>query len=148
MAEFQWWLLIVGLVAGGGLVAVLSMDAARRDVDITDLEREAEAGLVAAQLSDEGWAIEPVTVAAVLRAHADYLKLPPPDHLEVLGDGDSDEPPDRVRDDRGGYPDDDLAATREQRPPARQEADAGADGEERGERQPDGPDEAALAGRE
>ena len=37
MAEFQWWLLIVGLVAGGGLVAVVSMDGRRREQDISEL---------------------------------------------------------------------------------------------------------------
>src|SRR4029077_2998205 len=38
MAEFQWWLLLVGLVAGGGLVAVVTMDGRRREEDLADLE--------------------------------------------------------------------------------------------------------------
>ena len=37
MAEFQWWLLIVGLVAGGGLVAIVSMDGRRREEDLAEL---------------------------------------------------------------------------------------------------------------
>jgi len=43
MAEFQWWLLIVGLVAGGGLDAAVYMDAQRREVDNDDDELRAEA---------------------------------------------------------------------------------------------------------
>lgn len=116
MAEFQWWLLLVGLVAGGALVAVISMDSARREVDVTAREREAEAGLLAAQLDAEGQPIDAATVAAVLRAHADYLKLPPPDRLETVEstgadrsvDGNPDRPPHDVGDDGGRNPDHDL----------------------------------------
>jgi hypothetical protein len=126
MAEFQWWLLLVGLVAGGALVAVLQMDSARREVDIARQEREAEAGLLTEQLLDEGHRVDNATVAAVLRAHADYLRLPPPDRLEVVDDidvlrlpdrripaetsagGDPDRPADDIRHDRRGHPDPDL----------------------------------------
>ena len=107
MAEFQWWLLIVGLVAGGALVAVISMDGARRDGDLADDERAAEATFIEAQLAAEGEAIDRFTVAAVLRAHSEYLQLPPPDRIEPL-DRDADRPPDDVGDDSGGGPDEDL----------------------------------------
>ena len=47
MAEFQWWLLLVGLVAGGGLVAIVSMDGRRNEEDLVELERRAEATWIA-----------------------------------------------------------------------------------------------------
>ena len=142
MAEFQWWLLIVGLVAGGGLVAVVSMDGRRREQDISELEERAEATWIADQLGSRGGA-DPATVEAVLRAHRDYLSLQPPDRLIVEGDDDlgafaapdldrdADRQPDDVRDDGRGRPDEDLAPAAEQRAAARQEAHAGTDREQR-----------------
>ena len=56
MAEFQWWLLLLGLVAGGGIVAVVYMDSARRDQDIADKELPAEALLISERLSRTGHA--------------------------------------------------------------------------------------------
>lgn len=123
MAEFQWWLLIVGLVAGGGLVAVVSMDGRRREEDLADLERRAEATWIAERLASPARTLDVSTVESVLRIHREYLTLPPPDRLEVEGDGDveldvtegvepSDRDPDRdpddVGDDRGGGADQDL----------------------------------------
>ena len=111
MAEFQWWLLLVGLVAGGGLVAVVSMDGRRREEDLADLERRAEAAWIAAQLSRGDRALDPALVESVLRVHREYLSLPPPDRIVVedgtdpadgLADGDPDRDPDDIGDDRGG----------------------------------------------
>ena len=70
MAEFQWWLLIVGLVAGGGLVAVVTMDGRRRDEDVGELERRAEANWISERLSARGRdrSVEPRAVESVLRA--------------------------------------------------------------------------------
>ena len=151
MAEFQWWLLLVGLVAGGGLVAIVSMDGRRREEDLTELERRAEATWIADRLAAREHAPDPRTVEAVLRTHREYLALPPPDRLNVDGvdvdfegipinpeqdrsDGDPDRMPDEVGDDRGGGTDGDLAAAREQQPAAREEADAGADREQGADR--------------
>ena len=121
MAEFQWWLLIVGLLAGGGLVAVVTMDGRRREEDIGDLERRAEATWIAGRVAGRRErSIDPRTVEAVLRAHREYLSLPPPDELVVRGsdddatdglDRDPDEMPDEVRDDGRGGADEDLART-------------------------------------
>ena len=133
MAEFQWWLLIVGLVAGGALVAVVTMDARRREVDIGDLERRAEATWIAERVSRRDRSIDSATVAKVLEAHREYLSLPPPDQLVTRGDDgafvdveprpgrsaeplddldrDPDEKPDQVRDDRRRGADEDLART-------------------------------------
>ena len=59
MAEFQWWLLLVGLVAGGGLVAIVSMDSRRRDEDLADAERAAEATWIADRLYAQDPSLEP-----------------------------------------------------------------------------------------
>lgn len=85
MAEYVWWFLIVGLVAGGGVVAFFMADAARRDEDLDAAEREAEASLIAGQMGNDGRSVDRATVAAVLRAHRDYRRLPPPDRLERGG---------------------------------------------------------------
>jgi hypothetical protein len=124
MAEFQWWLLLVGLVAGGGLVAVVTMDGRRREEDLTDLEREAEANWIAERVHGLDRDVDGRTVASILRIHREYLGLPPPDQIVTIGDaardepfapagdiasdGDADRDPDDVRDDRGGGPDQDL----------------------------------------
>jgi hypothetical protein len=123
MAEFQWWLLLVGLVAGGGLVAIVSMDGRRREEDLADLERQAEATWIADRLSASHRTLEPELVESVLRVHREYLALPPPDELVVDGtpfatdsfrtftewsDGDPDREPDDERDDRSRGPDQDL----------------------------------------
>ena len=145
MAEFQWWLLIVGLVAGAGLVAVISMDGRRREEDLGDLERQAETTWIADRLSRRDPALDPRTVEAVLGLHRQYLSLPPPDRLIVAGeagpaetsaalDHDPDRPPHDVRDDGGRSADEDLAGAGVEHAPTGQEAHAGAHGEQRPDR--------------
>jgi hypothetical protein len=85
MAEFQWWLLLVGLVAGGGLVAIVSMDSRRREEDLADAERRAEATWIADRLYAQDPSLDPDTVAAVLQVHREYLSLPAPDRLIIDG---------------------------------------------------------------
>jgi hypothetical protein len=148
MAEFQWWLLIVGLVAGGGLVAIVSMDGKRREEDLGGLERRAEATWIAERLTTRERLVDPATVETILEAHREYLTLPPPDNLVLDGvevdldgrplvpgvdvsDGDPDREPDDVGDDRSPGPDNDLPGAGEEHAPARQEAHAGADREQR-----------------
>jgi hypothetical protein len=148
MAEFQWWLLLVGLVAGGGLVTIVSMDGRRREEDLSELEQRAEANWIAERLSPMNAEIDSGWVAAVLRVHREYLSLPPPDRLLVDGepvaldgypfeaepsDGDPDRKPDEVGDDGGGRADEDLPRSGEEQAPAGEEAHAGADGEQRRE---------------
>ena len=148
MAEFQWWLLLVGLVAGGGLVAIVSMDGRRTEEDLVELERRAEATWIADRLRTLDGDLDPGTVAAILRLHREYLSLPPPDRLLVDGepvalDGDPFEPepsdvdpdrePDGIGDDGGRGADEDLPPAGEEHAAAGQEADAGADREQRRE---------------
>jgi hypothetical protein len=151
MAEFQWWLLLVGLVAGGGLVAVVSMEGRRREQDISELEQRAEATWIADQLAarrgreathahEATHAPDAATVEDVLRAHREYLSIQPPDRLIVDADDDAfadeldrdaDREADHVRDDGRRGPDDDLAPAAEQRAAAGEQAHAGADREQR-----------------
>jgi hypothetical protein len=78
-AEFNWWLLIVGLVIGAGLVWLVLADSRRRDVDISEGERASEARWIAEALADAGRHLEDDEVLEVLRLHAEYLAGPPPD---------------------------------------------------------------------
>jgi hypothetical protein len=123
VAEFQWWLLIVGLVAGGGLVAVVLMDGSRHDADVAEDERRAEANWISDWLGSEGRPVPPEDVEAVLDAHRAYLTLPPPDRLRTVdpagavapaeaesADADADGPADDVGHDRRGGADQDLAS--------------------------------------
>jgi hypothetical protein len=85
MAEFQWWLLLVGLVAGGGLVAIVSMESRRHEEDLAVAERRAEATWIADRLYAQDPSLDPDTVEAVLRVHREYLSLPAPDRLVIDG---------------------------------------------------------------
>lgn len=155
MAEFQWWLLIVGLVAGGGLVAVVQMDGRRRDADLAELERRAEAAWIAARLEGREHAPDRATVEAVLRVHREYLELPPPDRfidaetgedaeappvgsteigLGGFSDDDAEGVPDEVGDGGRSRADDDLASAGEEEAAAGEQAHAGSDREQREDR--------------
>lgn len=78
-AEFNWWLLIVGIVVGAGLVWLILADSARREVDIEEPERASEALWIAATMADDGTPIPADRVEDVLRLHRAYLAGPPPD---------------------------------------------------------------------
>ena len=78
-AEFNWWLLIVGLVAGGVLTWLVMADSNRRDAEVSDEELAAEAGWIARSLDDP--ALDAEAAERVLRAHRRYLGFPPPDVL-------------------------------------------------------------------
>jgi hypothetical protein len=78
-AEFNWWLLIVGLVVGAGLVWLVVADTRRRDVDIEELERASEAQWIAAAMADAGRPVDDDDVLDILRLHGAYLAAAPPD---------------------------------------------------------------------
>ena len=96
-AEFNWWLLIVGLVVGAGLVWYVVFDGRRREIDIAEVERAREATWLAAVLADEGHDVSPATALRLLELHGRYLEAPPPDDVpdELAIDADAD--PDRDR---------------------------------------------------
>jgi hypothetical protein len=78
MAEFQWWVFIVGLAVGGTVVGMLVTRLQRTDADLEADEREAEAMFIAGHLSDSGTRVDAATVAVILEAHREYLGLPAP----------------------------------------------------------------------
>jgi hypothetical protein len=88
-AEFNWWLLIVGLVVGAGLVWLVMADSRRREVDVGEAERDAEAQWIAEAMTDAGRRIDDADVLDVLRLHAAYLAAVPPDepYEDTFDDG-------------------------------------------------------------
>lgn len=103
-AEFNWWLLIVGLVVGAGLVWLVVLDSRRRESDIDEIEMTREAVWLSAVLGDDGIDVSPATAGRMLELHRAYLSSPPPDDPDTdVADADRavepfdwpDEPQDR-----------------------------------------------------
>jgi hypothetical protein len=78
-AEFNWWLLIVGLVLGASLTWLVMSDSVRRDADIAEAEGRSEARWIETVLAAAGRGVPADRVEEVLRLHRDYLAAPPPD---------------------------------------------------------------------
>lgn len=78
-AEFNVWLLIVGLVVGAGLVWVVMMDGTRREADIDAVELPREAAWLSAVLAEDGYDVSPEVAEQALLLHRAYLGAPPPD---------------------------------------------------------------------
>ena len=78
-AEFNWWLLIVGLVVGAALTWLVMSESVRRDIDITESEQRGESRWIATLVSGAGRPIAPERVEEILRLHREYLTAPPPD---------------------------------------------------------------------
>jgi hypothetical protein len=83
MSEFNWWLLIVGLVIGAGLVWLILADSHRRESEITEIELPAEAAWIAATMEEAGQPLDAETAERVLLLHRAYLASLPPDELET-----------------------------------------------------------------
>ncbi len=73
MPEFDWWLLIVGFVAGAGLLWLILARLPRADADETTAERRAEAAWIAEQLGRSGPAVDVDAAEEVLDLHRRYL---------------------------------------------------------------------------
>jgi len=93
MAEFDWWLLILGLLVGGGLTYLVLADMARREVDLEVREQAAEARWLSERLAERGIVLDPEETLEVLREHRAYLRLPPPDEIEPVEPVEPLEPP-------------------------------------------------------
>jgi hypothetical protein len=91
MSEFNWWLLIVGLVIGAGLVWLVLADSQRRESEISQAELPAEAAWIAATLADSGEDVDAETAERVLRLHRAYLASLPPDDVDAGRDDDFEE---------------------------------------------------------
>jgi hypothetical protein len=76
--DFNWWLLVVGAVAGVAITWLVLADSRRREDELTDEELTAEAGWIARTLPGD---LERDDVERVLRAHRRYLGFAPPDTL-------------------------------------------------------------------
>ena len=92
-AEFNWWLLIVGLVVGAALTWLVMADLTRRDPDIDAAEQASEARWIATILTDSGQPIAADHVSEVLRLHRDYLSAPPPDDPDLRRDDEAGSDP-------------------------------------------------------
>ena len=95
-AEFNWWLLIVGLVIGAGLAWLVLADSSRREVDIEEQELGSESRWIADELAASGRPVDDPQVLDVLRLHRAYRGAAPPDEI------------DGPRAERGAEPDDDA----------------------------------------
>ena len=80
-AEFNVWLLIVGLVVGAGLVWLVIMDSRRRETEIDDTERPREAAWLSAVMTEDGYDVSPEAAERMLELHRAYLEAPPPDEI-------------------------------------------------------------------
>ncbi len=77
-AEFQWWLLLVGLVIGALLVFLVMADFARRADEQADGELSREADWIAGLLESGsgGTSVDPALVEDVLRLNREWLAGP------------------------------------------------------------------------
>lgn len=81
-AEFNVWLLIVGLILGAGLVWLVVMDARRRESEVDDVERPREAAWLSAVMAEDGFDVNPAAAEHLLLLHRAYLGAPPPDEID------------------------------------------------------------------
>ena len=86
--EFNWWLLIVGLAIGAAVVWLVLADSRRREVDITERERESEARWIGESMRAAGRRIDDADALDILRLHDAYLAASPPDNLDEADEQD------------------------------------------------------------
>ena len=78
-AEFNVWLLLVGIVAGGALTWLVLAELGRHDAEVGEEELRAEATWLAGAVDDPR--LDAALAEDVLHAHRRYLGFPPPDAL-------------------------------------------------------------------
>jgi hypothetical protein len=77
-AEFQWWLLLVGLVIGALLVFLVMADFSRSSEEQADVELGQEAAWIAGLLAPADSQVDPALIEEVLRLNRDWLAGPAP----------------------------------------------------------------------
>ncbi|HLA15743.1 MAG TPA: hypothetical protein VJZ72_02490 [Candidatus Limnocylindrales bacterium] len=97
IAEFNVWLLLVGLVVGGGLTWLVIGELRRTDADVGATERRLEADWIADQLAGTDDAVTDDQAESVLRLHRRYvaIALPPDGLVDAGADERADEEPDQ-----------------------------------------------------
>jgi hypothetical protein len=71
--EFQWWLLLVGLVIGALLVFLVMVDFTRSADEQTEAELAREAHWMARLLRPTDGEIDPALIHEILRLHREWL---------------------------------------------------------------------------
>ena len=79
IAGFDWWLLLVGIVGGAGLVWLVLADFRRHEDEIEADEQALEAGWIADAITEPGRPLDAETTEEILRLHRAYLEGPAPD---------------------------------------------------------------------
>lgn len=79
-AEFQWWLLLVGLVIGALLVFLVMVDFARSAEEQTEREVARESDWIAGILRPTEGEVDPGLVQEVLRLNREWLAGSAIDH--------------------------------------------------------------------
>ena len=77
-AEFNWWLLLLGLVVGGGLTWLVLAETRRREQDLEESELAEEAAWLEARMAEEGTPMPADTLERVVQLHRAYLAIVPP----------------------------------------------------------------------
>src|SRR5215204_4070570 len=78
ISEFNWWLLLLGLVVGGGLTWLVLAETRRREQDLEERDLADEAVWLEERLAEEGRSLSPDTIERVVQLHREYLAVVPP----------------------------------------------------------------------
>lgn len=73
-AEFNWWLLLLGLGVGAGLTWLILSDLAGREEELSQREAAEEIVWVGEALATAGRPTSPETIASVLDHHRAWLR--------------------------------------------------------------------------
>jgi hypothetical protein len=73
-AEFNWWLLIVGLGVGAGLTWLILSDLTRREDELAEQESVEEVAWIGDALARDGRPTSPETIGRVLHLHRLWLQ--------------------------------------------------------------------------
>jgi hypothetical protein len=71
--EFQWWLLLVGLVIGALLVFLVMVDFSRSADEQADAEVSRESGWIARTLEPTDGTVDPDLIQEILRLNREWL---------------------------------------------------------------------------